>query len=96
MLSEENLEAVLDALNDCRRRGCFTKVWKVASLVIIRKAGERDWALPGSYRPITLLPVLGKTFERMLHSRLMKEIESRLFLSESQYGFMPGKSTAEE
>lgn len=96
MLSDENLEAVLDALNDCWRRGCFPKVWKVASLVIIRKAGERDWALPGSYRPVTLLPVLGKTFERMLHSRLMKAIESRFLLSESQYGFMPGKSTAEE
>lgn len=95
VMSEGNLVALLNVLNECWRMGCFPKVWKDASLVILRKAGDRDWALPGSYRPISLLPVLGKIYERLMHFRLMKDIEDRHLLSEAQFGFMPGKSTAD-
>lgn len=44
-----------------------------------------------TYRPLCILDVLGKVYERLLLSRL--EYEMRVPLSPSQYGFRKGCST---
>ncbi|GBP01654.1 Retrovirus-related Pol polyprotein from type-1 retrotransposable element R1 [Eumeta japonica] len=46
--------------------GYFPRAWKVAAIKVILKLVAEDYARPKSYRPIGLLPVLGKTVERML------------------------------
>ncbi|GBP97954.1 Putative 115 kDa protein in type-1 retrotransposable element R1DM [Eumeta japonica] len=52
--------------NKCLELGYFPRAWKVAAIKVIPKPGKEDYARPKSYRPIGLLPVLGKTVERML------------------------------
>lgn len=47
----------------------FPRVDKV-KLKIIRKTGDRDWTLTNSYRPISLLPMIGKIYERMVATRI--------------------------
>lgn len=70
----------------------FPREWKMASLVILLKSPDKVRYLPGSYRPICLLPIMGKVLERMMVARLdahMRDVEK----SPSQFGFTPGKST---
>ncbi|GBP97305.1 Retrovirus-related Pol polyprotein from type-1 retrotransposable element R1 [Eumeta japonica] len=55
------------------------------------KPGKDDYARPKSYRHIGLLPVLGKTVERMLVGRLQWHLMPKL--QATQYGFMPQRGT---
>jgi len=89
-LNEDNLERLLAVYNSCWEKGEFPQEWKHARLVIIRKAGERDWSDPTSYRPISLLSVLGKTYERLVVNRIEPILGEKL--SPNQYGFVSGKS----
>lgn len=78
-------DMMLDMYNELLRSGVFPKVWKMARVVLIPK--ERG------YRPICLIDVLGKVYERLLTNRLQKILEEKGALSDSQYGFRPGRST---
>ena len=46
-----------------------------------------------NYRPIALLPVLSKIFEKAFASRLLAFLNSHGVLYESQYGFRRNRST---
>ena len=59
--------------------------------VTIIKDTSKDNDDPRSYRPISLLPVLGKALEHMVCSRLGEEIQWNM--NKSQHGFTKGKST---
>ena len=54
-------------------------------------AGLADLALT---RPIALMEVLGKLFEKILFDRILKVILEHEMLDNSQHGGMPGRSTA--
>ena len=46
-----------------------------------------------NYRPISLLPILGKCLEKLMHNRLYKFLIHEKILYQGQYGFQRGKST---
>ena len=46
-----------------------------------------------NFRPISLLPIFNKIFEKIIHSRLTSFIEKYNILYKRQYGFQKGKST---
>ncbi|CAK1584032.1 unnamed protein product [Parnassius mnemosyne] len=50
--------------NKCLSLAYFPKKWKEAVVVVLRKPGKVDYTHPKSYRPIGLLPVLGKFLKR--------------------------------
>jgi endonuclease/exonuclease/phosphatase (EEP) superfamily protein YafD len=79
--------------NACLKFGIFPKVWKTGKVIIIPKAGDRDLSDARSYRPIKLLPVLGKAFEKLINRRLLQTIENNGGFSGRQYGFRSGRST---
>ena len=45
-------------------------------------------------RPISVLPIFSKNFEKCLFNRLLKCVDQCNILTESQYGFRPGYSTS--
>ena len=47
--------------------------------------------LPGTYHPISLLPVISKVFERLLLARIRPLVDG--FIREEQFGFRPRHST---
>jgi len=53
---------------------------------MIQKPGKSA-ELAESYRPISLLPILSKLFEKLLLSRLLKIIERQKIISNHQFGF---------
>ena len=47
----------------------------------------------GNYRPISILPVFSKVFERLMYTRFMNYITEYKILSKLQFGFRKGYST---
>jgi hypothetical protein len=67
--------------------------WRTAKVIALRKPGKKSYSAPRSYRPISLLPVMGKLLEKIMNSRLMSVLESRCLLSPYQFGFRSGRDT---
>lgn len=86
-----DLEMHLALMNKCHQLDHFPTSWKEAAVVALRKPGKKDYTSPKSYRPIGLLPILGKVLEKMMIGRLKWHLLPRLNIR--QYGFMPQKST---
>ncbi|XP_063835567.1 uncharacterized protein LOC135084759 [Ostrinia nubilalis] len=87
----QDLDAFLALANKCLTLGCFPDTWKEATVVVLRKPGKEDYTNPKAYRPIGLLPVLGKILEKMIVARMKWHLVPRI--STRQYGFMPQRST---
>jgi hypothetical protein len=59
---------------------------KVARIILILKPGKPPHALP-SYRPISLLPIVSKLFEKLLLKRLLPLIEHNYLIPTHQFDF---------
>ena len=84
---------LLDTLNAIFTTGEFPKIWKQGELKVFLKSNGQGPQILKSYRPVTLLPVLGKIAERIIAGRLITFLEGHNFYGESQFGFRSGKST---
>lgn len=71
--------------------GSFPDTLKIAKITPIHKSGTK--AEPGNYRPISVLPVLSKVLEKVLHTRLQNYLDSINFFFERQYGFRTKSNT---
>lgn len=84
-------EHLLLIYNACLSLGKFPNSWKRGLLITILKNPNKDPTLAKSYRPICLLPVMGKVFEQLLLFKINQLLEDSY--SPRQFGFRPGKST---
>jgi len=73
--------------------GKIPSAWKISSVTPIHKKG--DASLVQNYRPISLLSLVGKLQERLVHNLLLDHLLGRGAISPSQFGFRPGSSTQE-
>ncbi|CAH2089881.1 unnamed protein product [Euphydryas editha] len=58
-------DLVTDIMNRCLTLQHFPRQWKRAYIKIIPKLNKTDYTELNSYRPIGLLPVFGKTLEKL-------------------------------
>ncbi len=77
-------------INESIDLGIFPDCLKKANLIPIYKKG--DPTDPNNYRPIALLPVLSKVFEKVLNLQITTVIEPG-FIDDNQFGFRQGYST---
>ena len=73
--------------------GTVPSDWKVSRVTPIYKKG--DASLASNYRPISLLPLVAKLQERIVHVALQDHLLSQKAISPSQFGFRPHSSTQE-
>ena len=66
--------------------------WKVSKVIPIHKKGDKH--IIDNYRPISLVPVISKIFEKIIKRRMMMHLEMNQLLCKEQHGFRPGASTA--
>ncbi|CAG9137105.1 unnamed protein product [Plutella xylostella] len=81
--------------NSILRTGYFPNIWKVSQITMVLKAGKPPH-LTSSYRPISLLPVLSKVFEKVLSVRLKACMAEKKLIPEHQFGFRSNHSTVEQ
>ena len=92
---EPELSYILAKLfNKCLKESCFPDCWKVSSVVsVFKNVGERSSAK--HYRPVSLLSVVSKVFEKLVNNRIVDHLENCGLLSDFQYGFRSSRSTAD-
>ncbi|XP_055918538.1 uncharacterized protein LOC129950636 [Eupeodes corollae] len=76
--------------NNIMKEGVYPHEWKKAHLIPIPKPNDNQNSLD-SYRPISLLSVLSKLFEKIIGNRLKWTQEKHL--NSGQHGFRPGRGT---
>lgn len=69
----------------------FPDILKTAKIRPVFKSGDKSDL--GNYRPISILPVLDKIFEKLIYIRLYSFFEKFNIISENQFGFRDKKST---
>ena len=73
-------------INACFKLKYVPHLWKIAEVILILKHGKEPTEVT-SYRPISLLPILSKIFEKLLLKRLIEIIKYRKLISAHQFGF---------
>jgi hypothetical protein len=72
--------------------GTFIDKWKMARVTPIHKGGSKSDL--NNYRPISILPLVSKVFEKIVFKQLYNYIMTNQLLLKDQFGFRPGHSTA--
>ena len=85
---------LVELFNKCIKESCFPDCWKVSSVIPVSKnVGERSTAK--NYRPVSLLSVVSKVFEKLINNRIVHHLEKRVLFSDFQYGFRSSRSTVD-
>ena len=76
---------------NCTDAGIFPQIFKTGKITPIFKKGNKE--LLENYRPVSVLPIFGKIFEKILYNRLYNFFTKENVLSKNQYGFRKRHST---
>ena len=77
-------------VNQSFQSGIYPDKLKIAKVISLFKKGNPE--LPSNYRPISLLPVFSKIFEKLMYRRLYKFLEINKVLYSLQFGFQENHS----
>ncbi|KAF4445653.1 Zinc knuckle [Fusarium albosuccineum] len=78
--------------NACLKLSYHPSSFKHATTVILRKPGKDTYDSPRSWRPIALLPCIGKMLEKVIANRLKELVLDHSLLPNMQYG-LTGRCT---
>ena len=73
------------------KTGIYVDEWKKAWVLPIFKSDDRQKC--ENYRPISILPIISKIFERSVFNQLYNFLNENSLLSKYQFGFRPKNST---
>ena len=79
-------------LNEFINSGMFPDILKIGKITPIFK--KVDSRLLYNYRPVSMLPVFGKVFEKVIYKRLYSFLTSMKIIYDKQFGFRKNHSTA--
>jgi len=78
-------------INNSLETGIFPNALKISKVIPIFKTGDQN--ILSNYRPISLLPVFSKVFEKVIFQRLKTYLQKLGIPSKNQYGFQQKLST---
>ena len=76
--------------NHCIDNGIYPCKWEKTNAVPVHKKGDEQTLK--SYRPVSLLPIINRIFERLLYNEILGFFLDKDLISASQSGFKPGDS----
>ncbi len=74
--------------------GIFPTLWKSANVTPVHKKESKQ--IVKNYRPISLLPLFAKVFERILFSKMYNFVSTNGLITKNQSGFQPGDSVTNQ
>ena len=77
--------------NSCIKTETFPDEWKIAKVTPIFKKGSKSDL--NNYRPISVLPIVSKLFEKIIYQQLYDYLDKNEFLNIYQFGFRSLHST---
>lgn len=86
------IEMLTKILNCSLTNGYYPKDWRVAKTIPIHKSGKDSKNIT-SYRPISLISVLAKIYEKSIYERLANWCNDNKVIPDVQFGFRKGHST---
>ena len=92
IISRDISPTLTKLFNMCHNEGTFPQDLKLAKVIPIFK-NRGDIKDISNYRPISMLSVFSKLFEKLIHKRLLDFFVKNNLFNPSQYGFRPGHST---
>ena len=57
-----------ELFNECLKTGTYPDCLKIAKVIALHKSGNKQD--PNNFRPISLLPVINKIFEKLIFNRM--------------------------
>ena len=73
---------------------CYPDIWKKSHIIPAHK--KNDKRLVNNYRPISLLPIFGKIFEKIIFNRIYNFLLKEELLNPNQSGFRPSDSCIDQ
>ena len=77
-------------VNQSFQSGIFPDKLKLAKVISLFKKGNPE--IPSNYRPISLVPIFSKIFEKLMYRRLYRFLEIHEVLYSLQFGFQENHS----
>ena len=65
--------------------GKVPREWKIAKIVSLQKSKRKDYTIANNYRPISLLPTLGKALESLVAERIAYLVEKYNLLLKTHF-----------
>ena len=81
--------------NSMLRLSYYPVLWKFAQIIMVLKPGKPTYDVT-SYRPISLLPILSKIFEKLPLKLLLSDVDLSHQIPGYQFGFRPGHSPIQQ
>ena len=78
-------------INNAIKTGVFPEKWKIARVCPIPKI--KNPTVAKDFRPVSILPVLSKVFEKVILMQILQHIETSVY-NQTQSGFRKGHSTS--
>ena len=72
----------------------YPNMWKLANVTPIHKKENKQ--IIKNYRPISLLPICSKLFEKIIFKHLYNYLSTNNLITKNQSGFRPGDSTVNQ
>ena len=82
------LRPLKDLINSSFKTGIFPDLLKTAAVIPIPKKGKT-----GDLRPISILPVFSKIYEKLMSQQILRYLEKHDILNAAQFGFRMGMGT---
>jgi len=94
-LPEKSIMLLTHLYNSMLRLSYFPLIWKFSTIILIHKPNKPKNEA-SSYRPISLLPVLAKLFEKILLHRIRSFTQTQKIVPDTQFGFRSKHSTIQQ
>ena len=78
-------------LRSCLNHGKFLEEWKKPNVAPVFKKGDKQCVK--NYRPVSLLPICSKIFERIMYNNTYNYLINSNLISQNQSGFKRGDSS---
>ena len=79
------LKPLIPLFENSTKSSYYPDIWKKSNIIPVHKKNHKQ--LVNNYRPISLLPIVGKIFEKIIFNRIYNFISEENLLNHDQSGF---------